>query len=437
MINEYLDLLDFHTSYSTTIQTILARQIDFSLENSKEYDFLKTALLERIQKKPNEPVYSEMLIWLFIQKRNFSGALVQSQALDKRMGEEGQRVLELGKMCVENKEYETARKAFKYVTSLGDDKLYYYQAENALLNTRFLEVTTNRNYSQEELQMTISEYKTTLDRVGRKRSSIPLIIEMSHIQAFYADQASEAISNLNEALKITGITDMQKAELKMQLADVHVLHGDIWEASLLYMQVEADFKFEPIGHEAKFKNARIFYFDGEFDFAQSQLSVLKESTSKLIANDALKLSLLITDNFGLDSNYQAMTWFANGDLLIEQHKYNEAFQLFDSIISVYPYHSLGDEILLRKSKAMQLQGNWLKAIEFLQELLKYHREDILADDAVFQLGDIYENHLNDKDKAAEYYKTLLFDYKGSLYSAEARKRFRMLRGDQSDSEDDL
>jgi len=437
MINEYLDLLDFHTSYSTTIQTILARQIDFSLENSKEYDFLKTALLERIQKKPNEPVYSEMLIWLFIQKRNFSGALVQSQALDKRMGEEGQRVLELGKMCVENKEYETARKAFKYVTSLGDEKLYYYQAENALLNTRFLEVTTNRNYSQEELQMTISEYKTTLDRVGRKRSSIPLIIEMSHIQAFYADQANEAISNLNEALKITGITDMQKAELKMQLADVHVLHGDIWEASLLYMQVEADFKFEPIGHEAKFKNARIFYFDGEFDFAQSQLSVLKESTSKLIANDALKLSLLITDNFGLDSNYQAMTWFANGDLLIEQHKYNEAFQLFDSIISVYPYHSLGDEILLRKSKAMQLQGNWPKAIEFLQELLKYHREDILADDAVFQLGDIYENHLNDKEKAAEFYKTLLFDYKGSLYSAEARKRFRMLRGDQSDSEDEL
>jgi tetratricopeptide (TPR) repeat protein len=436
MIDEYLDLLDFQTSYSSTIQTVLSRQIDFTIENSKEYELLKNALLERIQKKPNESVYSEMLIWLFVQKKNFSGALIQVQALDKRIDEQGRRVLELGNVCVENNDYETARKAFKYVTNLGEGKLYYYQAENALLNTRFLEVTTNRNYSSEELKNTLTEYQTTLNRVGKKRSSIPLIIEMSHIQAFYADQSKEAIANLTDALSVPGITDMQKAELKTQLADIHVLHGDIWEASLFYMQVETDFKFEPIGHEAKFKNARIFYYDGEFDFAQSQLSVLKESTSKLIANDALKLSLLITDNFGLDSNYQAMTWFANADLLIEQHKYSEAFQLFDSIIKTYPYHSLGDEILLRKSKAMQLQGNWQQAIVYLEELLKYHGEDILADDALFQLGDIYENQLKDTEKAAEYYKKILFDFKGSLYSVEARKRFRALRGDNIKEETD-
>ena len=436
MINEYLDLLDFQSSYASTIQTVLARQIDFTASESKEYDFLKNALIERIQKKPGESVYSEMLIWLFIQKKNFTGALVQVQAMDKRLNEQGRSVLELGKMCVENKEYETARKAFKYVTTLGDDKMYYYQAENALLNTRFLEVTTNRNYSAEELQSTISEYQTTLLRVGKKRSSISLIIELSHIQAFYANQATEAITLLTEALLIPGITDMQKAELKMQLADIHVLHGDIWEASLLYMQIESELKFEPIGLEAKFKNARIFYYDGEFDFAQSQLGVLKESTSKLIANDALKLSILITDNFGLDSNYQAMTWFANGDLLIEQHRYTEAFVLFDSIIATFPYHSLGDEILIRKSKAMQFQGDWTKSIAYLEELLKYYREDILADDALFQLGDIYENHLNDKEKASEYYKTLLFDFKGSLHSVEARKRYRSIRGDASDEEKD-
>lgn len=438
MIAEYLDLLDFHSSYASTIQTVLSRQIDFSLDESKEYDLLKSALLERIQKKPNESIYSEMLIWLFIQKKNFSGALIQVQALDKRLGEQGLSVFELGKMCVENKEYETARKAFKYITDLGEDKLYYYQAENALLNTRFLEVTTNRNYSKEELAATLTEYQNTLNRTGKKRSSIPLIIEMSHIQAFYSNQAPEAILNLSDALKIVGITDMQKAELKMQLADIHVLHGDIWEASLYYMQIETDFKFEPIGHEAKFKNARVFYYDGEFDFAQSQLSVLKESTSKLIANDALKLSLLITDNFGLDSNYQAMTWFANGDLLIEQHRYAEAFILFDSIIKTYPYHSLGDELLIRKSKAMQLQGDWQQAIMYLEELLKYHKEDILADDALFQLGDIYENHLNNTEKASDYYKAILFDYKGSLYSVEARKRFRAIRGDSNiEAVDDL
>jgi tetratricopeptide (TPR) repeat protein len=436
MMNEYLDLLDFNTSYATTIQTVLTRQIDFSEEDSKEYSILRNALLDRIQKKPNEPVYAEMLIWLLIQSRNFTSALVQAQALDKRLDEQGRRVLELGQMCVENKEFETARKSFKYVTLLGEDKMYYFQAENALLNTRFLEVTTNRNYSDAEIETTIAEYQVILNRVGKKRTSIPLIMEMSHIQAFYSDKSNEAISNLKEALNTPGITDMQKAEIKMLLADIHVLHGDIWEAALFYMQVENDFKFEPIGHEAKFKNARIFYYDGEFDFAQAQLGVLKESTSKLIANDALKLSLLITDNFGLDSNFRAMSWFANGDLLIEQHKYTEAFQLFDSIILTFPYHSLGDEILLVKAKAMQQQGKWEDAIRFLEELLKYHKEDILADDAIFQLAEIYENQLSNKEKAAEFYKIILFDYKGSLYSEEARKRFRSLRGESSSNETD-
>ena len=392
--------------------------------------------MDRIQKKPNEPVYAEMLIWLLIQSRNFNSALVKAQALDKRLGEQGRRVLELGQMCVENKEFETARNSFKYVTLLGEDKMYYFQAENALLNTRFLEVTTNRNYSDAEIETTIAEYQVILSRVGKKRTSIPLIMEMSHIQAFYSDKSNEAISNLKEALNTPGITDMQKAEIKMLLADIHVLHGDIWEAALFYMQVENDFKFEPIGHEAKFKNARIFYYDGEFDFAQAQLGVLKESTSKLIANDALKLSLLITDNFGLDSNFRAMSWYANGDLLIEQHKYTEAFQLFDSIILTFPYHSLGDEILLVKAKAMQQQGKWEDAIRFLEELLKYYKEDILADDAIFQLAEIYENQMNNKEKASEFYKIILFDYKGSLYSEEARKRFRSLRGEPSSEESD-
>jgi tetratricopeptide (TPR) repeat protein len=221
----------------------------------------------------------------------------------------------------------------------------------------------------------------------------------------------------------------------MLLADIYVLKDDIWEASILYMQIDKDFKFETIGFEAKFKNARIFYYDGDFKFAQSQLDVLKESTSKLIANDALKLSLLITDNFGLDSNYTAMRQFARADLLLEQHQYNQAFQLYDSIASAFPYHGLNDEILLRKSQAYQQQGKWQDAIALLDKLLLNHSEDILADDALFQLGSIYENQLKDKEKAIECYKKILFKYKGSLYGVEARKRLRILRGDKMDAED--
>lgn len=430
MLDEYIGLLDFQSSYAESIQNLLIRQYDFSQPDLKEFDYLKSSLLSRIQKNPSEQVYVNMLVWLFIQRKNFDGALLQSQALDKRLEEQGRRVFELGTICIENAAYESARKAFRYVIGIGQSSPYYLKAENALLNTRFLEVTTNRNFSKEEITATIADYKTVLQRVGKRPTSLPLIMELSHIQAFYANQADSAILNLNVVLKTPGLTDMQRAEAKLLLGDIHVLHGDIWEASLLYMQIQNDLKFEPIGQEAKYKNARIFYYDAEFDYAQEQLNILKESTSKLIANDAMQLSIMITDNYGIDSNYQAMSWFAKADLFIEQHNYEAAFVLFDSIIKAFPYHSLSDEIYFKKAQAMQQQGKWDEAIDLLTTLLKYHKDDILADDALFQLAEITELQLKDLPKATEIYKILLFDYKGSLFAEEARKRLRLIRGDQ-------
>lgn len=429
MIQEYMDLIDYSANYKSTVQNILSRIIDFNNKSTEEYAVLKTELLSRTQSKPNDLTISEMVTWFFIQSKDFPTALIQEQAIDKRMDLQGRRVFELGQICIENNDYTTARKAFTYVKNLGESSPLYYQAENAMLNTRYKEIITTRNLSRQDISETIDEYNITLNRIGKTYRSLPLIMELAHIQAFYNENSEKAIELLNEALNLERLTDVQKAEIKMKLGDIHVLHGDIWEASLYYMQVDKAFKFEPIGQEARFKNARIFYYDGEFNYAQSQLDVLKQGTSKLISNDAIQLSLLITDNFGLDSNYSAMFWFASADLLIEQHKYPQAFQLFDSIIQQFPYHSLGDEILIKKAQAMQQQGKWNEAISYMDELLKYYGNDILADDAWFIKGDIYQNHLFNNEKAMECYKEILFKYRGSIHTTEARKRFRELRGD--------
>lgn len=430
MMDEYLDLIDYHPTYKSSIQRVLSNQIDFTEEDSKEYEILKNALIERTQKKPNQEIYAEMLTWLFIQRGNFAGALVHVKALDKRTKSNGRQVYEFGRICIENKDYKTASKAFQYVVELGEESSYSVQAEFALLNVNFLEITTLRSFNQTEIEEAIVRYQTVLSKYGTNSKTLDLILELAEIEAYYGNKRENAISLLNDAKNLNGLTDYQRAEAKMLLADVYVLSGDIWEASLLYMQIDNDFKFEPIGHEAKFKNARIFYYDGEFNYAQSQLDVLKRSTTKLIANDAINLSLMITDNFGLDSNWIAMNWFAKGDLLIEQHQYDKGFAYFDSIMKEYPYHSLADEISMKKAHAMELQGRWNAAITYLNEITKYHKTDILADDAYFKLGDIYDNYLNDKEKAMECYRKVLFDYKGSLYSDEVRKRILNLRSSE-------
>ena len=54
---------------------------------------------------------------------------------------------------------------------------------------------------------------------------------------------------------------------------------------------------------------------------------------------------------------------------------------------------------------------------------------MLADDALFTTAKIYQEKFNNKEKAMELYREVLQKYPGSIYGAEARKRFRNLRGD--------
>jgi len=437
MISEYLDYLEQQPSNIESIEASLSARLDLSVSENTDYLLLKEQLLMNSQKINSPVVFSELLIWLYTQSKNFDGAYAQVVAIDKRFKGSGQRVFELGEICVENKNYTVARKCFNYVIQIGDQNENYISSYRGLLNTHFLQITTNRNFSKAEIDSSVQTYEEALQKLGKYRLTIPILLEYTTILAFYADHVDKAQEELKSAMNFSGLTDVQKAQIKMKLADINLLSGDIWEASILYMQIDNDFKFEAIGQEAKFKNAKVFYYDGEFEYAQAQLNVLKESTSKLIANDAMQLSVMITDNYGLDSNFQVMSWFANADLLIEQHKYEEAFKLFDSIQLNFPYHSLADEILFKKAKAMEMQGQWQKALDYYEDLLKFHGQDILADDALFRSGDIQENILLNKDKALEFYRRIAIDFKGSLYSAEARKRIRLIRGDKKVSDEEL
>lgn len=436
MLAAYLDYLVQQPTVLEPIQQAIGARLDLTQSSSPDFILAKEVMLSRVQQANAPLVYNQILIWLFVQIRDFNGAATQVIALDKRMKGDGREVMELGQICIENAEFEQANRCFQYVIDLGQEKPNFYEAQLALLNGRFIQVTQFRKFNQNEINQCIADFEAALVRLGKSRVTYQLTLQLAEIRAFYASQSQIALEELQDLVRMPGLTDMQRAQVKMLIADIQVLDGDIWEASLLYMQIDNDFKFETIGAEAKFKNAKIFYYDGEFEFAQAQLDVLKEGTSRFISNDAIQLSVFITDNYGLDSNFQVMSWFATADRMIAQHKYDSAFVLFDSIQTAYPYHSLADDILFRKGQVMEQQGAWTQAIGYYEDLVKLHATDILADDALFRLAEINEQILKNPTNAEALYKRILLEYKASLFGAEARKRIRLIRGDAlSESED--
>jgi len=428
MINEYLDVLEKQDSYIQSVQNAL--QTSFGNEaDQKQNEQLKTELLKRISKNPDKTILSELLIWMQIQQKDWEGAFVQAKALDKRKKEEGNRVMGLAQLFAQNEAYDVAIKAYNYVIAKGPDVYYYTNARIELLNVYYQKVVSKGNYTPLDVTELEKNYLTTIAELGKSPATVPMLKNLAHLQAFYLNKTDEAKVLLEEAINMPKLAPLTQAECKLELADVLLMTGDIWEASLRYSQVEKAFKYDVIGQEAKFRVARISYYTGDFGWAQTQLDVLKGATSKLIANDALQLSLTISDALAIDTNEAPLVLFAMADLFAFRNLDTEALLLFDSLNKTYPNHALADDIVYKKAQIALKKMQFEKAAEYYEEILKNFGEDILADDALFKLADLYENQFKNTEKAKELYQQLLEKYTDSLYVVEARKRFRKLRGD--------
>lgn len=428
MVGDYLDLLQGNPGYLQAVQNGLGRFIDFTAKDDRS-DLLRTELLKRMQKQSDNTLYPEMLIWLFIQQKDLNSAFVQSRAMDKRFNEGGQRLMALGDIAVNNQDWGAAAKSYEYVVGLGADRPWYSAAKAGLVRAMDAQVKGRSNPSPEELARLRQLYESTLEELGRSPAHVKLLSGLAELRAYYLNDAPGAIALLQEAIKMPGLGRNEQAQLKLQLGDIHVLQGDIWEASLLYSQVDLDFKQDVLGHEARMRNAQVSFYAGDFLWAKAQLDVLKASTSKLIANDAMELSLLITDNLGMDTVNEALGLYANSQLLAAQHRYPEAVALLDTITARFPLSGLADDVLYARYRIAFAQHDYARAATYLEKVVELHPNEILLDNAMFDLGKLYENQLNNKEQAMKWYEKLLFEQPGSIYVAEARDRYRRLRGD--------
>lgn len=428
MIAEYLDVLLLGNSYLQSVQNSL--QANFGVgADSKKNEIIKSQLLKRVQQSPDRTVYLELLIWMFMQQNEFDAAFTHVKALDKRNGEDGTRVVALAQICVLNENYDVASKAYKYVIEKGIENSYYTTARIELLSALFKKIVSHNSYSESELIDLETNYQKTLQELGKSANTVSLIKDLAHIQAFYLHKTTEAIALLEEAVELPKLTAEMQAQCKLKLGDILLMTGDVWEASLTYSQVEKAFKYDQVGQEAKYRNAKISFYTADFKWAQAQLDVLKGSTSKLISNDAMALSILISDNVGWDSITTPLEMFARADLLSFQNEDDACMVVLDSLKLKYPGHPIEDDVLYKRYSIMMKKSLFDSAAKYLQNIIDNYSQDILGDDATFYLAELYEGKLNDKQKAMSLYQDLLIKFPGSMFAVEARKRFRKLRGD--------
>jgi len=426
MMEKYLDLVSQNEQFLSRVQSGLSSTMRLDIDDEMLETF-REQVLKRIQANPEVIGYNRLLIWFFLQENKFSSALRQSIALDRRTGMEDAQIIQLGNMALNNRKYDDAKKAFEYLMGKGKENPFFTQSFALKIHSSYLQYIAESSGNREEGEKVAVQFKEGLEFLGINAALLNIIQENAHLLAFYLDRTDEAIGLLKQALEIPRLKPDEWGRLKTEMADIYVYANDPWEATLIYSQVIDLNKANSLGDEVKLKKARLAYYLGNFSWAKAQLDVLKASTSKLTANDAMDLSLLIGNNLNLDTTAVPLQMFARADLYFFQNKNENAMATLDSLAEMFPYNSLVDDILYRKAKIEIGHNNYMMAAQNLEKIVTDYGYDILGDDASFLLADIYNYNLNEKEKARDLYKSILTRYPGSVFIEESRERYRELR----------
>jgi len=425
MVNEYLKYAQERPGNLRYVKNML----QLSLTEDDELQSFVEKLMEKMQNEQQKDMYADLLIWANLQLENFYGAFIQARAIDKRNQLEGNNSLEIAELAFENEAYDMAEMIFSYLVDNFPDSRNYITAKQMMIKTQEIRVKNHYPVDTAAIRNLVVSYKNLIEEIGLSHYTLETYRQKALLHAFYLDEYEVAIEMLKTVINFPNAEDKIVALAKLNLGDLYVIRDQPWESVLLYYQVEKSHKNENLGETAKLKNAKLSFYKGEFELAQEHLDILKNATRREIANDAMDLSILIKNNTILDSTQKALRAYAEVDLMLYQNKYRNARTTLDSLIEEYEEHPILDELLWLKARRNKEIGAYQKAIDLLQRIVFDMPYDILTDDALFEMAKIYEELIQDESKAKEYYQQLLTDYPGSIFVAEARKRFRKLRGD--------
>ena len=420
MFSNYIDYIESKPTFLNNGKRAFSDFISESSDNENNVS-LRKLLLKKIQAQPDE-IWYDMLSWLYIQEKAYNKAFIQEKALYRRNPESLTRITDLALTAINEKDYDTANSIFNYILENSQD------IETKLVAHQYLLDIETTNASKKEFKDIQDKYLALFEQYGTYEQTIALQIAYGDFLAFNFHDPKVASTFLKKSLKLE-LSLFQEATVKLKLGDILVFQEKFNEALIYYSQIQANLKNSTISQQARYKVAKTSYYKGDFEWAESQLKILKSSTSQLIANDALDLKLLISDNIEEDSLHTSLRLYSKADLFAFQNKNEEAISLLGKILTEHKGETIEDQALFMQAKLFEDTKQYDKAVANYEYIIANYRDEILADDAHFYLAQLYQTQLGEPEKAKPLYETIIFNYEDSIYFIEARRRFRMLRGD--------
>jgi tetratricopeptide (TPR) repeat protein len=385
---------------------------------------------DELKNVPDNISLHRLYAWLLSEDRRYDTALEQYRIIDRLSNAKGNELFNFAQRLHQEHAYKTAAEAFKEVMDgyknlqlLPFARFGYARAlEEQLALT---DMAASSSESPSTYAIPIQMYESIAAEHANPDLAVQSLYRIGIIKfekLFDLDGALNAFNRIKDIPSASTIYN----DAVLKTGDIHTARNDLAAARKEYDRLSI-ISLVQYQDQAAFKLAELDYFEANFD---SALSILKRFNTNLntdLANDALELQYFIQENN--TSAPQALAEFAKADLLMRQRKYSESLAQFQDIVKHYAAALLVDDAMMKIGELhlfLKHPDEAMRAFHFIADSIQ---SSILKDRAQFRIAEICQNILNNKVQAIEAYEKLLAQFPNSLYAEEARKRIRLLRGD--------
>lgn len=428
---EYLGLLESNQQQLGFVRSRLGRFIE-------QEEALRTSIAatERaVRSEPLHRAFRELLGWLYVEAEDFSSAFDAYRAIDRLESENGQVLFQFAQMASDASAYDVAADTYREILARYPDAPSAPQALAALgrMHEHWAEqigerVVEGNAETAPHYRLALETYRTFLQQYPHHELYANVLRDIGRLEQDVYFDLEAAETTLRQV--IAEHPDTRAAdEAAFDLARAALMQGNLDDARLRLNRLVERLRTGEIAEAARFWLARVRFFAGEFDAAQSLLDVIDAHTSTDVSNDAIELKLLIMENRGPDSLDVPLSRYADALFAREQRRPQRALETVDALLADFPGHTLADEARYLRAEILRSIGEADKAAEAFAELPVLHPQSRLADRALFAAAEILERDVGDAEGAMETYQRLLANYPGSLLANQVRTRIRHLRGD--------
>jgi tetratricopeptide (TPR) repeat protein len=382
-----------------------------------------------VRRSPLSRAVRETAAWLATQQGDWRRALDETIAVDRLEGEDGQGLVAFGQDATDAGALPEAERAFTEVLDRHPDSgsaplarlgLSLVLAQRSDLAGERAGASTPHASAAVEGLLTFVAHQP-----GHPRSAAALRTAARLTRDVLADEAG-AEDLLRQAAAMPSLPAEEAAGIRVDLARLALRRGDLVEARALFTAVEEAERIGDAAETARLELAYLDFYAGDTFGALARAEAMDANTSADVANDALLLRLLLTENVDTDSSTTQLAAYASASLLLRQGRPEPAVAVLDSLLAASGRHPVADDAAFLHALALRAAHRTDDAMAALGEFPLRHADSYLVERARFLLGEIHERDAGDFAAARAAYEAFVTTYPRSVLAPEARARLRRL-----------